>query len=89
MRKGNEKKSAKETIDPDVLEKKLNINWIEQGDLITGYLCNLKPYKANDEQNAETSCLLLYFVNEQGDHFKAVYTYEPYFFIVVKTDIIL
>ncbi len=84
-----EKKSAKETIDPDVLEKRININWIEQGDAITAYLCNVKPYKKQDEQNLETSCLLLYFLDEKGDHFKATYIYEPYFYLIVKADIIL
>jgi hypothetical protein len=83
-----EKKSAKEIIDPDVLEKKLNINRLEQGDAITGYLCNIKPHKSTDEQNSETSCLILYFLDEQGAHYKALFNYEPYLYLIVKPDII-
>jgi hypothetical protein len=84
-----EKKSAKETVDPDILEKRININWVESGEVITGYLCNLKPYKAKEEQNTETSCLLLYFIDEKGELYKTVFNSEPYFYVLVKSDIIL
>lgn len=89
MRKQNEKKSAKEIIDHDIFERRININWIGQGDVVTGYLCNLKPYKVADEQNNEISCLLLYFVDEKGDYYKSLYYYEPYFYVIVKSEIVL
>ncbi len=68
---------------------RLGINWIGQGDQFTGYLCNLKPHKSTDEQNNESSRLLLYFIDEKGECHKTTYNYEPYFFIIVKSDIIL
>merc|ERR1711957_727187 len=89
MKKQWEKKSAKETIDPDEFENRINIHWLGQGHQFKGYLLNMKPHKIIDEQKMEESCLLLYFLLENGDTYKALYKYEPYFYIIVKPESLL
>ncbi len=66
--------------------KRINVKWIGQGDTITGYLLNLKQHRILDEQKNEVSCLLMFFVDERGDYYKAIYKYEPYFHILVRSD---
>ena len=35
----------------------------------------------NDEDLIERACIILYFVEPDGNWFKAIYKYEPYFYI--------
>ena len=48
----------------------------------------MKPHVETDDQNSETACLLLYFIDEEGKYYKAKYCFEPYFYLLVKPEII-
>ena len=80
------KKASKTSI--YFINNRINIKWIGQGDRIVGYLQNLKPFKEPGQQKEEKSCLLMYFVTESGDYYKSLYYYQPYFYVIVKDDII-
>lgn len=73
------------------IESYMGINWLKQGQEITGYLVNMKShkYKANDDPEKEDTALLMYFIDEAGESFKAIFPYEPYLFVISKDEKIL
>ena len=46
-----------------------------------GYLATCKPTTHADETGQELAALMLYFIQEDGQWFKALKLYEPYFLL--------
>ena len=48
----------------------------------------MKPLTFTDTDGRERSAVLLYFVEPNGDWFKAIYPYLPYFYILVEESVV-
>lgn len=46
-----------------------------------GYLANIKPTTFEDTNNNESMALIFFFIQEDGSWFKAIKTYDPYFYV--------
>ena len=58
----------------------------DQADEKVGYLANVKPSIYTDSDGNESAALLMYFISEEGQWTKAMFTYQPYFFLLVEED---
>ena len=69
------------TSKADAYEASINIKYEETKSCKIGNLGNVKPTTYSDKNQVERSALLLYFVDEKGEWFKALFPYEPYFYL--------
>ena len=46
-----------------------------------GYLANIKPTTHEDTNGNESMALMFFFIQEDGSWFKAIKTYDPYFYV--------
>jgi hypothetical protein len=53
-----------------------------------GYLANMKTTSYLDINGSELSALLLFFIQPDGQWFKCMYQYEPYFYILCKQEVV-
>ena len=52
------------------------------------YLANIKTSKIIDDDLVERNVLLLYFIEQNGEWFKAFIKYDPYFYISCPLNLI-
>lgn len=52
-----------------------------------GYLANIKTTSYVDQNGGELSALLCFFIDTQGQWFKCMFKYEPYFYLLCKEEI--
>lgn len=65
----------------------IGVEFLEEDTTFKGFLANARSYRYKPEDSVqEYACLLMYFVDEEGRWVKAMYTYEPYFFIKCKAE---
>lgn len=78
-----ENKSAKQLVNNKVdnFEERIGIRYDETHSKRVGYLGNVKPSTFLDKDQVERAALLCYFIDEQGEWFKALFAYEPYFYL--------
>jgi len=78
-----ERKSGKQLVNSkaDVFEESIGIKYIQDDKSIVGNLGNVKPTTYLDKNQVERSAILCYFISESGEWFKALYPYEPYFYL--------
>lgn len=65
-----------------------NIELVKDGMPRTAFLANFKTTKFFDEDLIERSAVLFYFVEPNGNWFKAMYRYEPYFYVSCRPEIL-
>jgi hypothetical protein len=54
-----------------------------------GYLSNIKPTVYKDpDGGADLAAVLLYFLEADGNWFKAMFLYEPYFYILCNEEVV-
>jgi len=73
----------------DEIETRLGWQLYEDGPRRLGYLLNIKPHKVYSDNRRETACVLLYFAMENGQLFKSVLKYEPYFYVLCRSEHLL
>ena len=87
-----EKKTAlsKKQIDSeaDGYEEVIGVEHVDKACRRTAYLANVKSTTNVDTNGIECSALLLYFMEESGTWTKAVYPYQPYFFLLCADEVI-
>jgi DNA polymerase epsilon subunit 1 len=54
---------------------------------MVGYLFNIKPYRITLESKKEMDCVLCFFSGEDGQLFKTLVVYEPYFYVKCRDDV--
>lgn len=67
---------------------RIDIHFAEEYAKKVGFLANLKPTTHVDSNGAEIAALLLYFIQENGDWFKAVKIFEPYFLVQCDEEVV-
>ena len=78
-----ENKSGKPLVNskPDVFEESIGITYEGTIEAKVGNLGNVKPTTYRDKNQVERAALLCYFIDEAGQWFKALYPFEPYFYL--------
>jgi hypothetical protein len=51
-------------------------------------LANIKPTTFEDDKGIEAAALILFFIKEDGSWFKAIKTYDPYFYVQADAEYI-
>lgn len=74
---------AQQTSDGDAIDVKFGFNRILETEKL-GWLLNYLPITTFDGNGNEISGLDLYFIDRNGDNFKASICFEPYFLIDVS-----
>ena len=69
------------TSKADIYETSINVRYEETISWRVGNLGNVKPTTYFDKNQVERAALLLYFVDDKGEWFKALFPYEPYFYL--------
>lgn len=60
---------------------RIGINTVKSGPKKTAFLANFKSTKVIEEDMSERSALLMYFLEANGEWFRAFYKFEPYFYL--------
>ena len=71
-------------LEGDEIDKKFGFDRMTEGEPRLGWLLNFLPISMADESGTEKSGLDLYFLDREGENFKASIFYEPYFYLVVS-----
>lgn len=53
-----------------------------------GYLSNIKTTSFQDQNGGDLSAVLLYFIEPNGNWFKCLYQYEPYFYLQCAPEVV-
>lgn len=53
-----------------------------------GYLANIKTTSYLDQNGGELSALLMFYIQPNGQWFKCMYQYEPYFYILCNEEVV-
>ena len=73
-------------IHRDVIDAKMGFSRYVQGTPKKGWLVNIQPTILDDGVSPlGRSGVELYFLEDDGDYFKATVLYEPYFYVVCKS----
>ena len=84
------KKSMTERLEKqaedDEIDSKFGFQRYKVGPSRTGWLLNYLPITVPDETGAEKAALDLYFIDREGNNFKASIFYETYFYVDLTTD---
>lgn len=68
----------------DHFEELIGVHYEEMTIRRVGHLANIKPSLYTDANQVDRAALLWYFISETGEWFKALYPYEPYFYLKVE-----
>jgi DNA polymerase epsilon subunit 1 len=72
----------------DQFEERMGVRQVREGNPMVGYLFNIKPHRVKLENKTENDCILCYFSSEDGTIFKTIVSYEPYFYVKCKDNVI-
>jgi hypothetical protein len=53
-----------------------------------GYLANMKTTSYLDQNGGEISALLMFYIQPNGQWFKCMYQYEPYFYLLCNEEVV-
>lgn len=67
----------------DAFDRSMGFARLEGGGERIGYLCNMLPTTLTGEDKHDVSCLDLYFLQQDGETFKASIAHQPYFYVAV------
>ncbi|CAI2378542.1 unnamed protein product [Moneuplotes crassus] len=65
----------------DRFEDNIGLYYKEKDNKVVANLANMKPTTFQDKNQVERAAMLCYFVDDYGKWFKALYPYEPYFYV--------
>jgi hypothetical protein len=72
-----------------IIAYRINVNFEEVSCTKIGYLSNMKPTTYTDpDGGGDLAAVLLYFVEANGNWFKAHFKYEPYFYIQCSEEVV-
>lgn len=71
-------------LEGDDIDSKFGFDRVKDGPPRLGWLLNFMPITMADEAGMEKSGLDLYFLDKEGQNFKASIFFAPYFFLVVN-----
>ena len=70
----------------DSIDSQFGFDRVSDGPPRLGWLLNYLPITFPDECDTERSALDLYFLDREGNSFKATMCFDPYFYVVVDDD---
>ena len=74
------------TADGDSIDSQFGFDRITEGSPRLGWLLNYLPLTFPDESGTERAAMDLYFLDREGNNFKATIFFNPYFYVVVDDD---
>ena len=76
--------STRENVDS--IDRHFGFDRIVEGPPRLGWLLNYLPITFPDESGTERSAMDLYFLDREGNNFKATMLFDPYFYVVLDDD---
>ena len=67
---------------------RINLNYEEDCAKKVGYLANVKSSSMKDQNGVELSALLCYFIQDNGEWFKGLFPYKPYFYLLCAEEVV-
>ncbi|KTW31242.1 DNA polymerase epsilon catalytic subunit [Pneumocystis jirovecii RU7] len=69
----------------NVIDERMGFDRLETGPPLEGWLINMHETSLPDDSQGGKSAMAFYFIQEDGNTFKTVMSFEPYFFVACKT----
>ncbi|XP_064102350.1 DNA polymerase epsilon catalytic subunit A-like [Macrobrachium nipponense] len=77
-----------QSLENDAVDAKFGFHRYKETAEKVGWLLNMHPTEILDEDKRLLSAVDYYFIQEDGSRFKVSLPYRPYFFVMVKKDVI-